>query len=223
MTKDTDLTKKIMKTKLTIIALWQIFVFFAIIALFYFVYNFINLSNELDEENKSISFSYLLGSFFGAFAIPILLLLIWRLFQIRLNDLIFMKSKYKKDKITNHFKYGSEFEIKLNSLNDLFESKIIDKNRFDQNIEKIVDEYFLLISQEEKKIKDKELVEKLKTALELGTISQIEYEEKLKINLSESSNVEKKKPKKNNYIITICILIAFFLILISPFIVSLMK
>jgi hypothetical protein len=81
-----------------------------------------------------------------------------------------------------------EFQSKYISLEDLERSKIITNDQFNQKRIQLIKEYYKTILEEQKMADRAELEIKLKTALELGTITQEEYDIKLgRFRFSEKS------------------------------------
>jgi hypothetical protein len=151
---------------------------------------------KVQNENiiKHFSIPYLLGAIFGASILPILFWLIWLFLKTRLKKLFELEKNRKIELIKNHQKFANEYTGKYGSLLELEKSKIINESQFIDKHYNLIQDYYLRII-EEKRIDEKNDLEmKLKTALDLGNITQDEFDSK--IGYSRASKYKKTYTSK---------------------------
>lgn len=122
---------------------------------------------------------YLIGGILGAAIIPAIFFIFFKGSRQKLQNLIEEEIKLKIDQIRQHPLYSSEFESKFNSLNELEKSKILTKDQYEKKRDILIQDYYKHIIQEQRIAKREELELKLKTALDLGTITQREFDNKM--------------------------------------------
>ena len=136
---------------------------------------------QTSQENifARLPIAYLFGVLFGTSILPLIFWLLYNWKNSQLKKLIEEDLNYKKEEILSHPKFRLEFQSKYLSLEDLERSKIITHDQFNQKRIQLITEYYQSILEEKKIATRAELEIKLKTALELGTITQEEYDNKL--------------------------------------------
>jgi uncharacterized protein YggU (UPF0235/DUF167 family) len=147
---------------------------------------------KVQNENiiKHFSIPYLLGAFFGASILPILFWLIWLFLKTRLKKLFKLEKNQKIETIENHQEFANEYTRKFESLLELERSKIINESQFIEKHDNLIQYYYLRIM-EEKRIDEKnELEMKLKTALDLGNITQEEFDSKIGYSRASKLNLK---------------------------------
>lgn len=147
---------------------------------------------KVKNENiiKYFSIPYLFGAIFGASILPILFWLIWLFLKTRLKKLFKLEKNQKIELIENHHEFTNEYSRKYESLLELERSKIINESQFIEKHDNLIQDYFLRIM-EEKRIDEKnELEMKLKTALDLGNITQDEFDSKIGYSRASKLNLK---------------------------------
>lgn len=153
------------------------------------------VENKVKNENilMHFSLSYLFGAFFGASILPLLFWFIWAQLKTNLNKIIELEKNRKIEKIKVHKKYSSEYYRKYESLLDLKKSNIINEYQYTTKHDDLIQYYSIKMMEEIRNEEKNELKIKLKTALELGNITQDEFDLKFKtidLNLTESQLLE---------------------------------
>ena len=177
------MNEKIVKTKKTLEFFKWISIIFTSLAMTHFKHTFNEKYIELKSVNaESISYIlYFFGGILGESIIPLIFWLIWFFYKKRLQELNELEDNRKIDLIRNHSIYSQQYNTKYESLLDLEKSKILNQSNFKEKLNKLIQEYYVQIL-EEQNIKEKnELEDKLKTALELGNITQAEYDQKIEL------------------------------------------
>jgi hypothetical protein len=142
------------------------------------------------QENifARLPIAYLFGALLGTSILPLIFWFLYNWKNSQLTKLIEEDLNNKKEQILSHSKLRLEFQSKYISLEDLERSKIITNDQFNQKRIQLIKEYYKTILEEQKMADRAELEIKLKTALELGTITQEEYDIKLgRFRFSEKS------------------------------------
>jgi hypothetical protein len=142
------------------------------------------------QENifARLPIAYLFGALLGTSILPLIFWFLYNWKKSQLTKLIEEDLNNKKEQILSHSKLRLEFQSKYISLEDLERSKIITNDQFNQKRIQLIKEYYKTILEEQKMADRAELEIKLKTALELGTITQEEYDIKLgRFRFSEKS------------------------------------
>jgi hypothetical protein len=159
--------------------------------------NSIEFITQYRVKNENIlthfPISYLFGAFFGASIIPLFFWLIWALLKTNLKNTIESEKNRKIQQIKGHKIFSSEYIRKYESLLDLKESNIINQNQFTTKHDDLIQYYSIKIIEEIRYEEKNELKIKLRTALEIGNITQDEFDLKFKtidLNLTESQLLE---------------------------------
>jgi hypothetical protein len=134
-------------------------------------------------------FAYILGAIMGSSIIPLFFWLLWLIFKMKLGKLLDLDKHRKIELIKNHPNYANDYNSKYKSLSDLEKSKILNQMQFIEKHNNLIQEYYLPILEEQRVIEKNKLELKLKTALELGNITQDEFDKK--IGYSRSSKYKK--------------------------------
>jgi hypothetical protein len=133
------------------------------------------------KENifSHFSVAYILGVIIGESVIPIIFWLFWFIIKMKLRDLFDLDKNRKIELIKNHPKYAHDYISKYESLTELEKSKILNQFQFTEKHNNLIQEYYLPIIEEQRIDEKNELELKLKTALELGNITQDEFDSKI--------------------------------------------
>ncbi len=123
--------------------------------------------------------TYFIGGLLGAIIIPSIFFILYKGSNKKMKNLIEEEINGKIEEIKCHPIFSSEFELKLNSLNELEKSNVLAKDQFIERRNALIQHFYKEIIQEQRIAKRQELEIKLKTALDLGTISQIEFDNKM--------------------------------------------
>lgn len=146
-------------------------------------YEKLNSATEKKVSEKNIfsyfSISYIIGAILGESIIPLIFWLIWRNLKLKLSNLYESDKCLKIELIKNHTQYANDFNLRLESLSDLEKSKILSSTQINKKQHNLIKEYYSKILDEQRLKQDKEKEIKLKTALELGNITQEEYDLKM--------------------------------------------
>lgn len=142
----------------------------------------VEINKKMQERNffSFLPFTYILGLFLGESIIPFFLWLLWK---TKKQKLVYLKNEdtiRKIEIIKNNSQYGNEFNLKLESLSELEESSILDNSQFTEKKNILIQEYSLKIEDDQSIIRNEDLVNKLKKALELGNITLDEFEIQMK-------------------------------------------
>jgi hypothetical protein len=123
--------------------------------------------------------TYLIGGLLGTAIIPVVFFILFKGSNQKLKNLLEEEINQKIEEIKRHPLFSSEFDLKLNSLNELEKSKILSNDQYLNKRNALIQDFYKEIVQEQRIAKRKELEIKLKTALDLGTISQREFDNRM--------------------------------------------
>jgi len=146
---------------------------------------------KVARENifSHFSVAYVLFVIIGESVIPLFFWLFWLINKMRLRNLLDLDKHRKIDLIKNHPKYAHDYNSKYESLSELEKSKILNQFQFTEKHNNLIQAYYLPILEEQRIDEKNELELKLKTALELGNITQDEFDSK--IGFSRASKYKK--------------------------------
>ena len=141
----------------------------------------INARFKASKENIifHFPFSYILGVILGTMFFPFICWLLWYIEKLKINKIIEKERNKKIEVINSHPQYGIEFNKKKESLDELNKMQILKIDEFNQKLDVLINEYFVIIENEMKIQKTEEIKIKLLEAYELGSISKDELNEKL--------------------------------------------